>query len=200
MGKPVQTTDGYRRAVNNGEVLTLNDSPANWRTRGKAALIDGLIFTAAMLVPVAMTMTGYVRAKASITRFTIRAILPPWSWDEITEMPTFSTGTIALVVLGGLLSVIVLVWAGWLFGYRQGVMGTTPGKRRLNIRLVDAASGEAPGGLRGVGRWLVPGLLVGIPWIGIAVAVIDYLCPLWDSKKQRLVDKVFKTKVVVSTR
>ena len=186
--------------MNNGEVLTLNDSPANWRTRCQAALIDGLIFTAAMLVPVAMTMTGYVRAKASITRFTIRAILPPWSWDEITEMPTFSTGTIALVVLGGVLSVIVLVWAGWLFGYRQGVTGTTPGKRRLNIRLVDAASGEAPGGLRGVGRWLVPGLLVGIPWIGIAVAVIDYLCPLWDSKKQRLTDKVFKTKVVVSTR
>ena len=186
--------------MNNGEVLALNDSPANWRTRGKAALIDGLIFTAAMLVPVVMAMTGYVRAKASITRFTIRAILPPWSWDEITEVPVFSTGTIALVVLGGVLSVIVLVWAGWLFGYRQGVTGTTPGKRRLNIRLVDAASGEAPGGLRGVGRWLVPGLLVGIPWIGIAVAVIDYLCPLWDSKKQRLVDKVFKTKVVVSTR
>ena len=183
--------------MNNGEVLALNDSPANWRTRGKAALIDGLIFTAAMLVPVVMAMTGYVRAKASITRFTIRAILPPWSWDEITEVPVFSTGTIALVVLGGVLSVIVLVWAGWLFGYRQGVTGTTPGKRRLGIHLVDAASGEAPGGPKGVGRWLVPGLVGGIQGIGNIAQLIDYLWPLWDSKKQRLTDKAFRTRVVV---
>jgi hypothetical protein len=29
--------------------------------------------------------------------------------------------------------------------------------------------------------------------------IIDYLWPLWDGKKQRLTDKMFKTQVVVST-
>ena len=38
--------------------------------------------------------------------------------------------------------VAVVVWAGWLFGYRQGVTGTTPGKRRLGIRLIDIETGE----------------------------------------------------------
>ncbi len=91
----------------------------------------------------------------------------------------------------------VVVWAGWLFGYRQGVTGTTPGKRRMGIHLVDAASGEAPGGAKGVGRWLVPGLVGGIQGIGNIVQLIDYLWPLWDAKKQRLTDKAFGTRVVV---
>lgn len=172
---------------------------ASWWTRGKAALIDGLIFMAVMLVPAILVIVGYVTAKASIIRFTIRVILPPWSWDEITEGPAISSGTMTLVVLGAVLSIGVLVWAGWLFGYRQGVIGTTPGKRRLGIHLVDAASREAPGGLKGVGRFLVPGLVGLLPGIGNGAQIIDYLWPLWDSKKQRLADKVFKTRVVVST-
>ena len=156
---------------------------ASWWTRGKAALIDGLIFMAPMLVPVAMTIAGFVAA----------------SEREASKGLDFTAGTTALVVLGIVLGLGVLVWAGWLFGYRQGVTGTTPGKRRLGIHLVDAASGEAPGGPKGVGRWLVPGLVGGIQGIGNIAQLIDYLWPLWDSKKQRLTDKAFRTRVVVGT-
>ena len=156
---------------------------ASWWTRCKAALLDGLIFMVPMLVPVAMTIAGFVVA-----------------WErEATKGLDFTTGTTALVVLGIVLGVGVLVWAGWLFGYRQGVTGMTPGKRRQGIHLIDTASGEAPGGAKGVGRWLVPGLVGGIQGIGNIVQLIDYLWPLWDPKKQRLTDKAFGTRVVVGT-
>ena len=157
---------------------------ASWWTRGKAARIDGLIFLAPMLVPVvAMTLAGFVVA----------------SDRKATSGLDFTAGTTALVVVGIVFGVGVLVWAGWLCGNRQGVTGTTPGKRRMGIHLVDAASGEAPGGPKGVGRWLVPGLVGGIQGIGNIVQLIDYLWPLWDSKKQRLTDKAFRTRVVVGT-
>ena len=156
---------------------------ASWWTRGKAALIDALILIAPMLVPVAMTVAGFVVAAER----------------EAHKGLDFTAGTTTLVGLGIVLGVGVLVWAGWLFGYRQGVTGTTPGKRRLGIHLVDAASGEAPGGPKGVGRWLVPGLVGGIQGIGNIVQLIDYLWPLWDPKKQRLTDKAFGTRVVVGT-
>ena len=156
---------------------------ASWWSRGKAALVDALLFMAPMLVPVAMTIAGFVVA----------------SEREATKGLDFTAATTALVVLGIVLGVGVLVWAGWLFGYRQGVTGTTPGKRRQGIHLIDTASGEAPGGAKGVGRWLVPGLVGGIQGIGNIVQLIDYLWPLWDSKKQRLTDKAFGTRVVVGT-
>ena len=95
------------------------------------------------------------------------------------------------------MGVAALVWSGWFFGYCQGNTGTTPGKRSQGICLVDAESGKVPGGARGVGRWLVPGLVGGITGIGNIIELIDYLWPIWDPKKQRLIDKVFKTRVVL---
>jgi len=153
---------------------------AAWWTRGKAAIIDALLFFAALLIPAALVLAAIVLA-----------------WNESTDDVSFTGGTVGLLVVGIISGVGVFVWAGWLFGYRHGVTGTTPGKRRLGIRLVDVASGEAPGGARGVGRWLVPGLVGGIQGVGNILQVIDYLWPLWDSKNQRLADKVFKTRVVV---
>ena len=50
-----------------------------------------------------------------------------------------------------------------------------------------------------MGRWLVPGIVGGIQGIGNALQLIDILWPLWDSKNQRLIDKVFKTRVLVGS-
>ena len=50
-----------------------------------------------------------------------------------------------------------------------------------------------------MGRWLVPGLVGGITGIGNIIELIDYLWPIWDPKKQRLIDKVFKTRVVLGS-
>ena len=153
---------------------------ATWWTRGKAIIIDAALFFGALLVPVLLVVVAVVMA-----------------WDEAADEASFTGASVGLFVVGIISGVGVFVWGGWLFGYRQGVTGSTPGKRRLKIRLVDVTSGEAPGGARGVGRWLVPGLVGGIQGIGNILQLLDYLWPLWDSRNQRLSDKVFRTRVVV---
>ncbi|MBT5205925.1 MAG: RDD family protein [Acidimicrobiaceae bacterium] len=153
---------------------------ATWWTRCKAIIIDTALFFGALLVPVLLVVVAVVMA-----------------WDEAADEASFTGASVGLLVVGIISGVGVFVWGGWLFGYRQGVTGSTPGKRRLKIRLVDVTSGEAPGGARGVGRWLVPGLVGGIQGIGNILQLLDYLWPLWDSRNQRLSDKVFRTLVVV---
>ena len=153
---------------------------ANWRSRALAVLIDGFLFIGMLVVPVVLVIVAVTSA-----------------WDEATDEYTFTGGETGLLTVGILTSIGVFVWAGWLFGYRQGITGTTPGKRRLGIRLVKADTGEAPGGAKGVGRWLVPILIGAIQGAGNAIQLIDYLWPVWDSKNQRLIDKVFRTRVVV---
>lgn len=158
-----------------------NQEAASWWTRGKAAIVDFLIFLAACLVPGVLIVTSFVIA-----------------YDDFWEEFDFSAGSTTLLVLGILLGIVALVWSGWFFGYCQGVSGTTPGKRSQGICLVDAESGKVPGGARGVGRWLVPGLIASAAQgIGNLIQLIDLLWPIWDPKKQRLIDKVFKTRVVV---
>ncbi len=107
------------------------------------------------------------------------------------------------MLLGGIGWLIVTVWIVWLFGYRQGVTGKTPGKRVAGTRLIRIGTGEAPGGGTGVGR-----ILVTVPWLIVVVTgatagvyvIIDYLWPLWDDHKQRVSDKMFKTQVVLDDR
>ncbi len=102
------------------------------------------------------------------------------------------------VVLGGLGWLVLVVWAVWLFGYRQGVSGTTPGKRTAGTRLTGIGTGETPGGGVGVGRFLVP-MLINIGGFGV-YSIVDYLWPLWDDDNQRVSDKMFKTQVVLDDR
>ncbi|MED5165928.1 MAG: RDD family protein [Actinomycetota bacterium] len=159
---------------------------ATWWTRGKAAIVDILIFLAVGLAPGAVFFAGFVVA-----------------WDErrpgVPEGFSFDSSAVLLIVIGGVLILGWLIWGGWLFGYRQGVTGLTPGKRRLGIHLVDGDSGLVPGGAKGVGRWLIPGIVGGVQGIGSALQLIDILWPLWDAKNQRLIDKVFKTRVLVGS-
>ena len=50
-----------------------------------------------------------------------------------------------------------------------------------------------------MGRWLIPVIVGGIQGIGSALQLIDILWPLWDAKNQRLIDKIFKTRVLVGS-
>jgi uncharacterized RDD family membrane protein YckC len=149
--------------------------PAGWWRRAKAMIVDILIFMLAALIPTVMVVVGLVTVV-----------------DEETNYDTAWVGWI-LFAIGLVLWLVVMVWAGWKFGWRQGVTGVTPGKRRLGIRLVDVGTGEAPGGARGLGRWLVPGLINSVVNV---FSLIDYLWPLWDDENQRVTDKMFKTRVV----
>ena len=77
---------------------------------------------------------------------------------------------------------------------RQGKSGQTIGKSRMRIRLIKEDSG-APLGigyalLRGLASYVLNSITGGIFWI------IDVLFPIFDSKNQRVIDKMLQTVVI----
>ena len=160
------------------ESAAVSQTPAGYGKRALGAIIDFLIVSAVGTVPTVLFFIGAVAA------------------GNASDKGEPAEGGMMMLV-GGFGLLVWLVWQVWLFGYRQGVSGTTPGKRTAGTRLTGIGTGEAPGGGVGVGRNLVPTLInsfVGIYWI------IDYLWPLWDDDNQRVTDKMFKTQVVLDDR
>ena len=161
------------------EEAAVDQKPAGYGKRALGAIIDFLIWGAVLAVPVIVFFIGAVAA------------------EDAEKKSEPSTGGIEML-LGGIGCLVVTVWLVWLFGYRQGVTGKTPGKRAAGTRLTRIGTGEAPGGGIGVGRILVP-WLISSATAGVYV-IIDYLWPLWDDHKQRVSDKLFKTQVVLDDR
>ena len=165
------------------EALIPAHTSASYDKRVLGAIIDFLIVVAVGIVPVVVFFIAVLSGLAGPGA--------DFGGEAARKMMQFG-------VISGL---AWLVWMPWLFGYRQGVTGKTPGKRHAGTRLTKIGTGEAPGGGIGVGRILVPWLIVvGTVGLGAAYVIIDYLWLLWDDDNQRLTDKMFKTQVVVSTR
>ena len=156
-----------------------DQKPAGYGKRVLGAIIDFLIWGAVWAVPVIVFFIGAVAA------------------GNASDKGEPFTGGMEML-LGGIGWLVVTVWIVWLFGYRQGVTGKTPGKRVAGTRLARIDTGEAPGGGTGVGRILVPWLINSAT--GGVYVIIDYLWPLWDDHKQRVSDKMFKTQVVLDDR
>ena len=142
--------------------------PARWGTRAVAWLIDLLLTVGVFFIPTFILFGGSVAVG-----------------DD-------DAGAAAVGILALIAYLIAAIWTGWFFGFRQGVTGTTPGKRQQGLRLVDVQTGSPPGGARGVGRWLIPHIFNAV--VGVYV-IVDYLWPLWDDRSQRLTDKIFRTLV-----
>jgi uncharacterized RDD family membrane protein YckC len=92
--------------------------------------------------------------------------------------------------------VLLVLWAvAAIFGYwayfEGSESGQTPGKHALGIRVRNDSGGRASYG-QAVGRNIVRFLLGIIPLISL----VDFLWPLWDSRKQCLHDKAASTIVV----
>jgi len=79
------------------------------------------------------------------------------------------------------------------FGYLNGVMGQTVGKRVMGICCVDAETGEVIGFRRGLTRYAVVAVL-GLAFL--IPAFIDALSPLWDVRRQAWHDKAARSIVV----
>lgn len=103
-----------------------------------------------------------------------------------------STGLAVLLIIAGSLWWLILGF--WNKVFREGRTGQSIGKSKSSISLVDATTGQPLGAGRAFLRELIAYLLAsvtgGIYWI------IDYLFPLWDSRKQRLTDKIISSVVV----
>jgi uncharacterized RDD family membrane protein YckC len=79
------------------------------------------------------------------------------------------------------------------FGYLNGVIGQTVGKRVMHIRCVDAETGELIGFRRGLARYAVVAAL-GLAFL--VPAFIDGLWPLRDPRRQTWHDKAVRSLVV----
>jgi uncharacterized RDD family membrane protein YckC len=118
----------------------------------------------------------------------------------ITDDSEFNTGeycatgengpsTLAWIIAAVCILAALAFWI-WNLGYRQGTTGSSVGKQLMKFKIVDENT-EQPIGfgksfLRELLYFALAGPCGGIVWL---VAV---LFPLWDAKRQTLVDKVFK--------
>ena len=90
----------------------------------------------------------------------------------------------------GLAGVLALAYGIWNWGYRQGTTGSSIGKSVMKFKVISEKTGQPIGFgmsiLRELIYW-VAAVACGILWL---VAV---LFPLWDPKRQTLVDKIIST-------
>ncbi len=99
----------------------------------------------------------------------------------------FSAFGIILVVIASI--AIVAYWI-WNLGYRQGTTGSSIGKSVMKFKVISEKTGQPIGFGMSIVRELiywVAAVACGILWL---VAV---LFPLWDPKRQTLVDKIIST-------
>jgi uncharacterized RDD family membrane protein YckC len=93
---------------------------------------------------------------------------------------------VTLVTVGSVLLLIGVIVQVWQTGWRQGARGQSWGKSVTGLRTVSAETMRPIGGPMGLLRWLVDGLLGMIS----ILQLLNYLWPLWDSRRQTWADKV----------
>jgi uncharacterized RDD family membrane protein YckC len=102
-----------------------------------------------------------------------------------------ATGASTIGQVGvALTALLALAYVIWNLGYRQGTTGSSIGKSIMKFKIVSEKTGQPIGFGMSVVReliYLVAAGVCGIVWL---VAV---LFPLWDDKRQTLVDKIIST-------
>lgn len=131
------------------------------------------------------------------------AVIIDWLFAAVPSTILLIIGMVMLATDSGQASGVLFVMLGlimWFFLslwnkiFKEGKSGQSVGKSSMKIRLVDAESGLPIGAGRCFLREFVFSLLssisAGLFWL------IDYLWPLWDSKGERLMDKIMTSRVI----
>jgi len=98
---------------------------------------------------------------------------------------------LASATLGSLVQIAGLVAFVFLWSKMIGTTGQSWGKKAMNIKVVDANTGQYLGQGRAVGRYFAQ-IISAIP------CYLGFLWPLWDAKKQTFHDKIVGTSVVTA--
>ena len=107
--------------------------------------------------------------------------------QTVSDRTDFSDATVAILVIGGLISL-----AFWVYNVviRQGRTGYTLGKTVVGIRLIRVSTGEPMGAgwsfLRQIAHY-----------VDSLVCYLGWLWPLWDQRNQTLADKIMGTVVII---
>lgn len=149
---------------------------APWWKRACALLIDSVILGVALVVIFLVTFAALGTA--------VRATNPAYP-GVTTGLATGAVLLIYVVAIG-----TQFVYYGLLNGSSRG---QTVGKMALHIAVRDARTGGPIGFWRAVGRDAIL-VVFDIPF-GIPL-IIDYLAPLWDSRRQAWHDKVVHSVVI----
>jgi uncharacterized RDD family membrane protein YckC len=81
---------------------------------------------------------------------------------------------------------VVLAYAIWNYGYRQGTTGSNIGKSIMKFKVVSEKTGQPIGFGMSVVRQIAH-------IVDAIICYIGYLFPLWDAKRQTLADKIMTT-------
>lgn len=94
-------------------------------------------------------------------------------------------------------AILVLVaFAVWNSGYRQGMTGQSIGRRATKTKLVKIETGEPIGFGMALLRLICVAVTLGIGVVTAGIGLLSYLWPLWDPRRQTVADKIVKTVVV----
>jgi hypothetical protein len=173
---PPQAAAGYPPpAVAGGPALPA-DAYTPWQTRVLAWLIDAIPLVIIEGIGWGLLLGTQETACISDTS--------EYNLGEFCATGASTIGQISIAVTA------ILAFAYWIWnlGYRQGTTGSSIGKSIQKFKIVNESTGQPVGFGWSVVReliyWVGAGLCFGILWL---VAV---LFPLWDPKRQTLVDKM----------
>lgn len=95
------------------------------------------------------------------------------------------------------LTTVVFALVGVLYEVLMvALKGQTLGKMATSIRVVRADNGLLPGWGKSIGRWIIPVVLILIPFVGWILYLLVYLSLTWDKVRQGWHDKAAGTLVV----
>jgi uncharacterized RDD family membrane protein YckC len=149
-----------------------------WLTRVLAYLIDYIPY--AIILGIGWGLLLGTQETACITDTS------EYDLGEFCATGASTLGQVSIALAG----IVAFAYLIWNLGYRQGTTGSGIGKSIMKFKIVSEKTGQPIGFGMSVVRellYLVAAGLCGIIWL---VAV---LFPLWDPKRQTLVDKIIST-------
>ncbi|KKW62523.1 RDD family protein [Mycolicibacterium elephantis] len=177
-GYPPPASGGFPPGAHAMPPMMPKEAYTPWFTRVLAWIIDYIPFT--LILGIGFAMLAGTRETACLTEV---------SEYELGALCTTGASTLgqASVVIASLVALAYLVWN---LGYRQGRTGSSIGKSILKFKVVTEKTGQPMGFGLSVLRefiYLIAYFACGLLWL------IAVLFPLWDSKRQTLVDKIVST-------
>jgi uncharacterized RDD family membrane protein YckC len=176
-GFPPQQGGGFPPPAAPGGALP-KEAYTPWATRVLAYIIDYI--PVAIIEGIGWLLLMGTRETACVTDTS------EYDLGEFCATGASTVGQVSIALTG----LIALAYVIWNLGYRQGTTGSSIGKSIMKFKIVSEKTGQPIGFGMSVVReliYLVFAGLCGIIWL------IAVLFPLWDVKRQTLVDKIVST-------
>lgn len=159
------------------------DAYTPWQTRALAWLIDWV--PALVIANIGTIILLTVRECVDFSDTEYGDIMGEYYGD--TQVCGASTmGQLSVIIF----PLIALAFILWNNGFKQGATGQSIGSGIMKFKVVDEVTGQPMGVGKSIGRTVI--YLVALSFCGI-LWLVAVIFPLFDEKRQTLVDKVIKT-------